>query len=107
MDVWNVWNAHRIRKTTSACCPSGWPFILYNTPELYGATDQAQDVNLEDVENCVHHCKILKLPCDKDIYKLAKVYMREDNIESPSGAYEAVTLYRYLLERFETDLSRL
>lgn len=81
--------------------------MLYNTPEFYGTTDQSQDVNLQDVENCVQHCTILKLPCDKDIYKLAKLYMEERNIERPSDAYEAVTLYRFLLERFETDLSRL
>ncbi|VDI11446.1 Hypothetical predicted protein [Mytilus galloprovincialis] len=105
LEVVSIWNAHKIRKNNKQHGVYGRPYVLYSVPEVYGTSDYVTSPDIDEVEICLEQSTYCSLPCDEDIYDLANLYMEELGHSLPTDAFEAATLYRCLLERFETDLA--
>lgn len=70
---------------------------MYNNPELYDTEDYSVPVTNQEVLVCMEESRFLNCSCsDKDAYELALIIMDEDNLELPSSADDAITLYTNL-----------
>lgn len=46
-----LWNEHTIRKQAAQNNVAGKPYILYNLPGKYGASDYGKKINLETIDD--------------------------------------------------------
>ncbi|CAC5403727.1 unnamed protein product [Mytilus coruscus] len=76
-----------------------------NILEVYGTSDYVLSSDIDKIEICLEQSTYCSLPCDENNYDLANLYMEEIELGLPTDAFEAATLYRCLLELFETDLA--
>lgn len=95
------WNTHKIASSRNRTSPVGKPIVMYNNPELYDTEDYRVFVTDEEALACLEECKFMNRPCfDIDIYELAVIIMEEHNLELPTTADDAITLYINLRQLF-------
>ena len=93
-DIVNTWNHHLIRPSHNSRMPSGRPNVMYRLPALYGSRDYLCEVLPEEVEMCKLQCLFRELvPCDRDVYDMCNILMRENGHEFPKDPDSSVELY--------------
>lgn len=96
-----TWNSHIIRPSKNEAVPHGRPRVMYYIPELYGSQNYICAVNGDDVRECKRGCTFRStVACDEDIFELCTLFMREQNMQPPSDAYQALDLYLHLRTLF-------
>ncbi len=104
-----IWNNHTIRKqrTGLAECPTGKPNMMYHFPEYFDAIDQSkpilfseEEINEVEVQYCT---KYPQYGCSDDFADVVRMMVGEDleNIDMPTTAVQALTLYTNLIEVIE------
>ncbi|KAJ7385288.1 hypothetical protein OS493_016362 [Desmophyllum pertusum] len=98
-----LWNLHKIRPSTNAESPSGRPDMLYFLPDVTGAEDLKEDIDLDDIDlaeqRCCYRCP--ESGCVDEFTQLVSIIMQEQNLNMPETAEEAVMLYSTLLESID------
>jgi hypothetical protein len=95
-----MWNNHYIRKTHNDCIDYGYPSLMYEVPETYGAEDCLVDVDSDKLEVCVESDLCVgkpQCPCqDNDLFELFLDEMATNNLNVPNNVDEALVLYNAL-----------
>lgn len=100
-----VWNCHRIRRTTRADLPNGRPFLMYTAPDLYGVNDCFKEVNLDHVDLCDLECvKKTNILCDEVVYRLCAITLEEMRLILPSDPYDMCDLYISLRQEIRDQI---
>ncbi|XP_033108676.1 uncharacterized protein LOC117110175 [Anneissia japonica] len=101
--VLREWNAHCIAPSRNRDGPFGRPVVMYTSPELYGGQQFIVPLQRDEIEICETEC-IFKsqYTCDKDVFNLCSILMRERQLSQPNNPEES--LYLYVLRIAITEL---
>ncbi|CAG2247008.1 unnamed protein product [Mytilus edulis] len=89
----DTWNHHKIRPCKYEGNVHGRPVILYNCPRNEDTLNFLCPVRPEDVEACLEECLFPEDICDKNVFDLACIVMRENHLDKPEDPYAATNLY--------------
>ena len=90
----SMWNTHYIKVARNLECPPGRPNIWYVMPEQSGGRSFRFPVNKMDINACHSFCELPDINgCTNETHELARLIMREKELEFPSNATEAKTFY--------------
>ena len=94
----DTWNNHRIRSSVNPRVPSGYPVMMYNTPQIWGTEDKlCTNVDDDDLAACISEAVFRSnVPCDEDVYDLCMHVMNRDNLDKPLELQDALELYIHL-----------
>ncbi|XP_030585163.1 uncharacterized protein LOC115780219 [Archocentrus centrarchus] len=102
-----AWNDHRIRPVHNSRSPHGRPSFMYALPDIYGARDCLQHVNMEKVEACLEECVFKDFPCDEDVFHLCVELMAEHALGFTNDVFDTVDLYVQLRQLMLAQLETL
>lgn len=90
------WNTHRISRSHNQhqLSPTGRPFAMYHTPELYNTTDYLLEVSEEAVEICKELTSTIN--GDEDVFELASILMEEKGLQFSYDPYDTLNIYTCL-----------
>ncbi|KAK5646176.1 hypothetical protein RI129_004640 [Pyrocoelia pectoralis] len=94
------WNMHKIRKCRNNISPSGRPFVMFHTPELYDTRDYLHSVSRADIELHNSAATMPAINIDHDVYNLAIIIMQEEGLTTPTTPNQALDLYLHLQQTF-------
>ncbi|CAC5398539.1 unnamed protein product [Mytilus coruscus] len=92
-NVVDTWNHYKIRPCKYEGNVHGRPVILYNCPRNEDTLNFLCPVRPKDVEACLEECLFPEDICDKNVFDLACIVMRENHLDKPEDPYAATNLY--------------
>lgn len=92
-----MWINHYIRRSGNPHVPHGQQNIMHAVSSILNSRDYTCQLNAEDMRACRENATFKSvIPCNKDIYDLCIILMRESSIMPPNDATSVSTLYMHL-----------
>ena len=99
------WNVHKIRKSRNSISPVGRPAVMFEIPSIYETRSYLVEVPDFAIDAIKEECRVLKYPCDKDIYDLCNIIMCEKGYLRENDPFKTIDLYIALRQLLKDTLN--